>query len=156
MANIDWEMEPGDGPTLIQELRNNENSPNRFAAIILLTAFAERDLGRGNLEESRRHLDRALERDPRSVAAWDLRARWAGARGGRARLRAELAAWNPDVVHVNCLPHLDGAAAARATGRPVVWHLREILPPGTRRRWFARALRRDATRLVAVWRSPIA
>lgn len=46
-------------------------------------AFAERELGRGNLEESRRHLDRALERDPRSVAAWELRARWAEASGDR-------------------------------------------------------------------------
>jgi glycosyltransferase involved in cell wall biosynthesis len=32
----------------------------------------------------------------------------------------------------------------------VVWHVREILPPGPRRRWFAGRLRRDATRIVAV------
>jgi glycosyltransferase involved in cell wall biosynthesis len=56
----------------------------------------------------------------------------------------------PEVVHVNCLPQLKGAAAARALGLPVVWHLREILPPGARRRWLARRLRRDATRIVAV------
>jgi glycosyltransferase involved in cell wall biosynthesis len=56
----------------------------------------------------------------------------------------------PDVVHVNCLPHLRGAAAARAAGRPVVWHLHEIMPPGPRRRWFAGRLRRDANRIIAV------
>ena len=53
-------------------------------------------------------------------------------------------------MHVNCLPQLKGAAAARALGLPVVWHIREILPPGPRRRWFARRLKRDATRIVAV------
>jgi glycosyltransferase involved in cell wall biosynthesis len=58
-------------------------------------------------------------------------------------------AW-PDVVYVNCLPQLKGAAAARALGLPVVWHVREIVPPGHRRRWFARRLKRDAHRIVAV------
>ena len=59
----------------------------------------------------------------------------------------------PDAVHVNCLPQLKGAAAARALGLPVVWHIREILPPGRRRGWFARRLDRDATRIVAVSRA---
>ena len=58
--------------------------------------------------------------------------------------------FEPDVVHVNCLPHLRGAAAARATGFPVVWHIHEIIPPGARRRWFADRLRRHAERIVAV------
>jgi glycosyltransferase involved in cell wall biosynthesis len=61
-----------------------------------------------------------------------------------------LSEFEPDVVHVNCLPHLRGAAAARATGRPVVWHIHEIMPPGARRRWFADRLRRHANRIVAV------
>ena len=69
--------------------------------------------------------------------------------GGR-RLRAWLSELMPDAVHVNCLSNLRGAAAARALGLPVVWHLREILPPGSRRRWFAGRLRCDATRIVAV------
>lgn len=69
---------------------------------------------------------------------------------GAGRLRSWLAGLEPDVVHVNCLPHLRAAAAARACGLPVVWHVREILPPGPRRRWFAGRLRRDATRIVAV------
>jgi glycosyltransferase involved in cell wall biosynthesis len=69
--------------------------------------------------------------------------------GARLLLRwlSELA---PDVVHVNCLPHLRGAAAARDLGLPVVWHVREMLPPGRRRRWFADRLRSDARSIVAV------
>lgn len=60
-------------------------------------------------------------------------------RAGAARLARFLEQWRPDVVHVNCLPHLAGAEAARRSGRPVVWHLREILPSGVRRRrWTAR------------------
>jgi glycosyltransferase involved in cell wall biosynthesis len=69
---------------------------------------------------------------------------------GVGRLRMFLSEFEPDVVYVNCLPNLRGAAVARAAGRPVVWHIHEILPPGPRRRWFAGRLRRDATRIVAV------
>jgi glycosyltransferase involved in cell wall biosynthesis len=76
--------------------------------------------------------------------------RYAMPDSGKGRLRSWLSAAQPDVVHVNCLPHLRGAAAARSLGLPVVWHLREILPPGMRRRWFAGHLRRHATRIVAV------
>ena len=77
-------------------------------------------------------------------------ARYAIPDAGAARLRVWLEEWRPEVVHVNCLPHLRGAAVAAAAGFPVVWHVREILPRGPRRRWFARRLRRDATRIVAV------
>ena len=69
---------------------------------------------------------------------------------GYGYLRSWFGALNPDVVHVNCLPHLRGASAARSLGLPVVWHIREILPPGRRRRWFAGRLRSDATKIVAV------
>jgi glycosyltransferase involved in cell wall biosynthesis len=69
---------------------------------------------------------------------------------GYRRLLVWLDRYWPDVVYVNCLPQLKGAAAARALGLPVVWHIREILPPGSRRRWFARRLKRDATKIVAV------
>jgi glycosyltransferase involved in cell wall biosynthesis len=69
---------------------------------------------------------------------------------GAARLRRWLAETRPDVVHVNCLPHVRGAKAAHRCGLPVVWHLREILPPGPRRRWFAGRLRQAATSIIAV------
>ena len=69
---------------------------------------------------------------------------------GSRRLRLWLSQFEPDVVHVNCLSNLRSAAVARSLGLPVVWHLREILPPGHRRRWFAGRLRSDATRIVAV------
>ena len=82
--------------------------------------------------------------------AWARWARFAAPDPERRRLRAWLRAQAPDVVHVNCLPHLGGAAAARSVGAPVVWHLREIVPPGLRRRWLAARLARHATRIVAV------
>ena len=69
---------------------------------------------------------------------------------GYRDLRSWLGGLDPDVVHINCLPHLRGAAAARSLGLPVVWHIREILPPGGRRRWFAGRLRAASTRIVAV------
>jgi len=81
-------------------------------------------------------------------AARSLRYAWPDP--GSRVLRRWLSELEPDVVHVNCLSHIRGAAAARSLGLPVVWHLREILPPGSRRRWFAGRLRSDATRIVAV------
>jgi glycosyltransferase involved in cell wall biosynthesis len=81
-------------------------------------------------------------------AARGLRYAWPDP--GSRKLRAWLSELKPDVVHVNCLSHLRGAAAARSLGLPVVWHLREILPPGPRRRWFAGRLHSDAARIVAV------
>jgi len=77
-------------------------------------------------------------------------ARYAMPDRGYRDLRSWLGSLDPDVVHVNCLPHLRGAAAARSLGLPVVWHIREILPSGRRRRWFADRLRSDATKIVAV------
>jgi glycosyltransferase involved in cell wall biosynthesis len=67
-----------------------------------------------------------------------------------SRLADFLRRWAPDVVHVNCLPHLPGAAAGARSGTPVVWHLREILPAGRRRRWLAGRVARHATAVVAV------
>jgi len=89
--------------------------------------------------------------DPRSWLETSLR----GLRCGwpdpqRGRLSRALTAQRFDVAHVNCLPYLGAARAARAAGLPVVWHLREILPAGARRRWWARRLDGLATRIVAV------
>ncbi len=89
--------------------------------------------------------------DPRSSVETALRwARYAVPDPGAARLRRTLSRGGFDLVHVNCLPHLRGAAAGAAAGLPVVWHLREILPAGSRRRWFAARLARYASRIVAV------
>lgn len=88
---------------------------------------------------------------PQPVAKQVLRyLRWRMPDPGTRRMVVWLDRYWPDVVYVNCLPQLKGAAAARALGLPVVWHVREILPPGGRRRWFARRLARDASRIVAV------
>lgn len=76
--------------------------------------------------------------------------RWRAPDLGRRRMMVWLDRFWPEIVHVNCLPQIKGAAAARALGLPVVWHVREILPPGHRRRWFARQLARHASRIVAV------
>ena len=84
---------------------------------------------------------------PVAAAKW---LRFSAPDPGAVALKHELRGFSPDLVHVNCLPHVRGAAAAAAAGYPVVWHLREILPPGRRRRWFARQLSRHATRIVAV------
>ena len=88
---------------------------------------------------------------PQPVAKQVLRfLRWRMPDPGTRRMMVWLDQYWPEVVYVNCLPQLKGAAAARALGLPVVWHVREILPPGRRRRWFARRLARDASRIVAV------
>ena len=95
-----------------------------------------------------------VQPEPQPALAQALRfVRWAVPDPGVGRLRRWLEDLAPDVVHVNCLPHLGGAAAARVAGLPVVWHVREILPPGVRRRAFARRLRRDADCVVAVSRA---
>jgi len=84
---------------------------------------------------------------PVALAKW-LRYAWPPR--GRRALAAWLARSRPDAVHVNCLPHLAGASAAAKAGRPVAWHVREIVPAGRRRRWLAAQLRRDARAIVAV------
>jgi glycosyltransferase involved in cell wall biosynthesis len=85
--------------------------------------------------------------------AWKVAGRWlrfTAPDPGEAILARWLRSTRPDVVHVNCLPHVRGARAARSAGRPVVWHVREILPPGWRRKWFARRIAACATSVVAV------
>jgi glycosyltransferase involved in cell wall biosynthesis len=84
---------------------------------------------------------------PVALAKW-IRCRWP--QRATARLKELLVGWGAEVVHVNCLPHLPGAAAGSAAARPVVWHLREILPAGRRRRWLAGRLARHADAIVAV------
>ena len=67
--------------------------------------------------------------------------------GPLARLIRRLA---PDAGLVNCLPGTVGALAMGRARVPFVWHVREILPPGMRRRAFARLLARRPAAVVAV------
>lgn len=39
----DWDMEPGDGITLVKWLRSRQDSPDRYIPIIMLTGFSERN-----------------------------------------------------------------------------------------------------------------
>lgn len=39
----DWDMEPGDGITLVKWLRSREDSPDRYIPIVMLTGFSERN-----------------------------------------------------------------------------------------------------------------
>lgn len=38
----DWEMTPEDGPSLIRRLRLDEDSPNRYVPVIMLTGYTEK------------------------------------------------------------------------------------------------------------------
>jgi glycosyltransferase involved in cell wall biosynthesis len=84
---------------------------------------------------------------PVAVLKW---LRYAMPPTGEAEIAARLREWGAEVAHVNCLPHVHGSRAARRAGISAVWHLREILPPGPRRRWFARRLAESARRVMAV------
>lgn len=90
-----------------------------------------------------------FERDPLwRVAARFLR--FVALDPGPAKLEDWMRGVWPDVVYVNCLPHVKGARAARHAGYPVVWHIREILPEGRRRGWFAKQIAASANAVVAV------
>jgi tetratricopeptide (TPR) repeat protein len=49
-------------------------------------ALAERALDQGDLDTARAQVQRALERDPKSIQAWELRGRWAEATSDRDEL----------------------------------------------------------------------
>jgi glycosyltransferase involved in cell wall biosynthesis len=84
---------------------------------------------------------------PTALARWG---RFALPDPGARRLRRDLRAAPADLAYVNCLPHLRAARAACAAGLPVVWHVREILPGGLRRRWFTQRLAAWSRSIVAV------
>jgi glycosyltransferase involved in cell wall biosynthesis len=69
------------------------------------------------------------------------------------RLRRELRALAPDLVHLNSSTLAAAAVAARRESIPVVWHVREPLAHGylgLRRAWLARRISRDAARVIAL------
>lgn len=54
-----------------------------------------------------------------------------------------------DIVHSNVMrASFYAALAARLTGRPLVWHVRDIHPPSER--WYTRLMCRLATRVIAI------
>ena len=65
------------------------------------------------------------------------------------RLRGAIRRFDADVVHVNTLFNLQGPVAARLAGRPLVWHVRELLPGSRVFRVLTRIMNRLATRIVA-------
>jgi glycosyltransferase involved in cell wall biosynthesis len=69
------------------------------------------------------------------------------------RLRRELRALAPDLVHLNSSTLAAAAVAARRESIPVIWHVREPLAAGylgLRRAWLARRIARDAARVIAL------
>lgn len=66
------------------------------------------------------------------------------------RLRRVIRRWDAALVHSNSLPsHLPAALAGWLAGRPVLWHLREMIRPGPGREFFSR-FGRLATGMVAI------
>lgn len=66
------------------------------------------------------------------------------------RVRAAIRRLGADVVHVNTLYNIVGAVAARLAGRPLVWHVREILPESKAVQLFLWLQRLLAARAVAI------
>ncbi|MBI4161834.1 MAG: glycosyltransferase family 4 protein [Acidobacteria bacterium] len=69
---------------------------------------------------------------------------------GWLRLRRLLRRRGVDLVHVNGIVHVWGAAAARSLGLPVVWHVREIVGGRLRRRLLVALVQALADRILAV------
>lgn len=94
----------------------------------------------------------------RGVSRWDLARRpWSAVRHlgaavrASARLRALARELRPAIVHSNSMKaHLLSVRAARATGAPLVWHLRDILEEGRLRGAFVSAAARLPDRVVCI------
>ncbi len=66
-------------------------------------------------------------------------------------LRRELRAVAPDLVHTNSTKmHLMAGAAARLSGLPVIWHMRDLLTEPGARSWLHRAARRVRPEVIAI------
>ena len=57
--------------------------------------------------------------------------------------------WRIDLVHVNTINNLQGAVAARLACRPLVWHVRELVPQSRADGMLRKAVALLATRVVA-------
>jgi glycosyltransferase involved in cell wall biosynthesis len=76
-------------------------------------------------------------------------------RGSTRRVVEFAKSQNPDLIHSNTILTLEGGYAARQLGLPHVWHLRELVGPGHRFRFFregpafGKLVAKNADRLVA-------
>ena len=74
----------------------------------------------------------------------------AGFRGTVAGARALLRSQRPDLVHLNTAALLPLAVAAKKEGIPVIWHVREVVNPGTMvGRWLAGQIFNMADHVIA-------
>lgn len=92
-----------------------------------------------------------LEPPPDAPARWQewLRQAAVQAQGLERILRL----YRPGMAHVNTVVNPLPALVARRLGVPVVWHIREVLPPGPGRRFVLRLVRDTADRVLAVSRA---
>jgi len=83
---------------------------------------------------------------PRGAIGRYLRRFWPSA----VRVARLISKTKADLVHVNTLYNLVGAVAARLARRPLVWHVREILPDSRAVAWILRLQALLATRAIAI------
>lgn len=77
-----------------------------------------------------------------------------GMAGVVRRLAASLKELRADLVHTNGLKaHLVGGLAGRFVGRPVVWHVQDIMPPGRGLSIFRAASDRLPRRIICISKS---
>ncbi|HOZ47846.1 MAG TPA: glycosyltransferase family 4 protein [Candidatus Hydrogenedentes bacterium] len=88
---------------------------------------------------------------PRRALEWGKLARFAlGFWPSTFRVAWTLRRIRADVVHVNTLFNLQGAIGARLAGRPLVWHVREIVPDSRMAQLMLALVPHLATRAVAI------
>lgn len=66
------------------------------------------------------------------------------------RAARQLRRWKVDLVHVNTSNNLQGAVAARLARKPLVWHVRELVPDSRSGALMRALVTRLATRTVAI------
>lgn len=88
------------------------------------------------------------ELKPGVLASWD---HLQGARRLGLHLRKTFLDEHIDLVHTNALKsHLLGGMAARLAGRPVVWHMRDILTEPAARKWLLQSARISNPYVIAI------
>lgn len=128
----------------------------RFTPFLLCSANAQW-LGRPELEEV--HIVPVFKplpllsqrRDQLSHSVTGSLTQLWGGFGPALEVRRALRRLNIDLVHTNTLKaHLLGGLGAHLAGRPLVWHVRDILEPGAARAWLLRAARYLRPHVVAI------